>query len=51
MYKNKTSFQIEKLKEELNKLLKKEGGNITKEILKKSRELDKVLNEYLRHLM
>lgn len=50
MYKNKTTFRIEKLREELNKLLEKKG-NITEEILKKSRELDKVLNEYLKHLM
>lgn len=50
MYKNKITFRIEKLKKGLNKLLKKEG-NITEEVLKKSHELDKMLNEYLKHLM
>lgn len=50
MHKDKISHLIEKLREELNKLLEKDGF-INEGILKKSQELDEMLNKYYRFLM
>ena len=38
--------KIEQLREELHKLVEKKDGYIDDEVVKKSKELDKLLNKY-----
>ena len=38
--------RIEKLREELHKLVENKDGNVDDEVVKKSEELDNVLNKY-----
>jgi len=41
---------IEQLRKELKELIEEKDGLLDKEVIKKSQELDKILNKYMRYL-
>ena len=46
MDKKKLLKKIEELRDEMHKLLEEKDGEVDSEVIKKSEELDEILNEY-----